>query len=298
MSAVDRVPFGYGLPELDMKVYLDTSAYNRLWDMLATRAAVRKSLRRHDIWFSSCNLDEFALAERSRGQQLAQFAWEISNRRKLMDHIELMMAEVLEHLGKGPTVVPFDNSPGFFLAWDALRKGTFPVNLLPPLQQRIESAKRWFQQNAKDLRQAFHPIAQEAKKCGLHLMWHQTLQEMEQENRPAEFLINHLLIYESFARKITEEELKEVDYRKLRATSLGIQYYFALHYRHAYTEGPSSRPDRGDQVDVRHVFYAALVDYYVTADDGMADTLTNMVTADHGKVISPEEFLVQSGISL
>ncbi|MCZ6688000.1 MAG: hypothetical protein O7H41_00145 [Planctomycetota bacterium] len=70
-----------------MKVYLDTSAWNWLVDWSARRS--RKRVLGPEYLFSSCNLDEFGLAGNIRSRDLAAFAWSITNRKRLQDHLDI-----------------------------------------------------------------------------------------------------------------------------------------------------------------------------------------------------------------
>ena len=102
------------------RVYLDTSAWNSLCDWSSGRSM--KWLAGPEYLFSSCNLDEFSLAKSARAQELAEFAWRLSSRRRrLLDFIELTAAELASRR-TGRAVTYFDSSDrGFRPAWAAMR---------------------------------------------------------------------------------------------------------------------------------------------------------------------------------
>ncbi len=47
----------------------------------------------------------------------------------------------------------------------------------------------------------------------------------------------------------------------------------------------------GDQADVRHTFYAGIVDFFITNDGRMVEIFKDYVFADHGIVLTTGDFL-------
>ena len=75
-----------------MQVYLDTNAWNRIAAWGARRS--RRRFEGLDILFSSVNLDEIAAGSYHHSREVAGFAWHVSNRQQVADHILLTFREI------------------------------------------------------------------------------------------------------------------------------------------------------------------------------------------------------------
>lgn len=271
-------------------IYFDTSGWNALLDWHLPKRRSLKPFDGHDILFSSYDLDEFAIAKPPRDRQLAQLAWRIRNRKKLKDHVEIMIDEIVGLLAN-QSADYFDDDAGFMLCWNAMRKGEVPSERRGLMGAGMEARKRSFREQMLMLRQILKSGFEALKDSGFENSWAQTLKRMELEKWFQEFLWNNLSMYAEFTKKVSRELLFSLDYRELRCTTVGLQYLFALHYTQTHHAGKFWKPDYGDQVDAGHVFYAGLSDYYVTADDRMYELLTKFLTASTGQIVNLQDLL-------
>lgn len=274
-----------------LQIYLDTSAYNFLLKSYPTRKISRLIRKKCEVLFSSCNLDEFGLAESPYSSILATFAWEITNQRKLLDHIELMFREILLELKKIKYHSYYDEADiGFIPTWISMKDKLLPEIINESASNDMYFAKTIFKDFEMNIRKSFHSFNTVEKQDSLK-RWQHDLKEIERQRGFNQFLITNLYNYSAEVRDVvTIEELLRIDYKKLKATAVGLQYYFALVFIHTHLPGKHSKPNFGDQIDFRHAFYAGIVDYFVTSDRQMLDILNNYVLAEHCQVLDTETF--------
>jgi len=273
------------------KIYLDTSAYNFLLKSYPTRKISRLIRNKFEVLFSSCNLDEFGIAGTPYSSILATFAWEITNQKKLLDHIELMVGEILLELKKIECLSYYDETDiGFIPAWISMKDKLLPEIINQSTSNDMYYAKTIFKDFEMNMRKTFHTFNIIEKKDSLR-RWQLDLKEIERQKGFNNFLVTHLYnYYEDIRDLVTIEELLRINYKKLKATAVGLQYYFALGFIHTHLTGKHSKPDFGDQIDFRHAYYAGIVDYFVTSDRQMLDILNNYVLAEHCQVFDTEAF--------
>lgn len=285
-----------------VKVYIDTSAYNYIISTYSIEKITPLFKDNFEVYFSSCNLDEFGLCDSSTASKLAAFSWEISNKKKLLDHCELIIMEILYKLRKISELEYFDFSDStFFEMWHCMINDTFPNGYTDYVKSFAQYIKEGFREDSRKLRKFFKALMEEegvninqidGLSDTIKKYWHIMLAGMESEGWIHEFLKNNLyMLYPDLNKAIDLEELYTIDYRKLKGTAPGIQYYFALYYVQCFQSGELSRPSRGDQADVRHAFYTGIVDYYLTNDERMIEIFNDYILSDHGEIIKADNFI-------
>lgn len=277
-------------------VYLETSAFNSVFDAMRNRSRATKALAtEYEILFSSCNLDEFGGAKRYRAVELASFAWKATNRQKLLDHIEIMATEIDRHLASGaPPADYVDRSdPGFPTAWQMMRENTTPELAEKAVQAYMRTAKEAFRDHGAVARRVFSSARKNHGDLG-HLTpdWPVFLKELEEDAFPQQVMVQQLIeVCPEVRLKASADEIMNVDYRLLPSTAVGLQYFFALEYRASFESGRQNSPDLGDQVDVRHAYYAGIADYFVSDDRNCRRILSEDVEVRTSEVLSATEFL-------
>jgi len=270
-------------------VYFDTSAWNFFCDWLVGKSKNR--LAGPEYLFSSCNLDEFSGSGHHRARELASLAWDLSNRQKLLDHVELTVHEICNYQRGVPTSIIYDNDPTFQTAWRTLRTSGIRVELKNTLNGIVKSSKQEYRNGLRLERQVFKHVFESLRSMGLQKPWPEILQELEAEEYIARMLTN-LIVQEGYSHEIPDlAGITKIPYRKLPGTAAWVQYYLALFYLASFDGGKDAKPDLGDQVDFRHACYAGISDVYATADTKMYEILTEMVENKHSIVLKPEEYL-------
>lgn len=263
-------------------VYLDTSAWNALCDTVSTPAR----LRGPEYLFSSCNLDEFGLAHTRRAAELAEFAWRISNRRKLLDHLELTAREITaRHSDR--QVDYFDSDPGFEPAWRMVKSSGITMEFREYVEPHIATAKREYQEWLQLSREVYLPIFENAHCAGLSTEWPAILSQFEAGAEVVD-MIRGLL--EQAGLKVPGGSAIE-PWTELPGTACWIEYHLALRYLAAFDSGRVGKAERGDQFDFRHACYAAIADVFVTGDSRMHRILSEMVPRCSARLFSPDAFL-------
>lgn len=270
-------------------VYFDTSAWNFFYDWLSRKS--KKYIRGPEYLFSSCNLDEFAMSGQNRARELASFAWNLSNRKKLLDHVEFTFNEIVNYqLGNQISGI-YDEDPPFHESWRIMRKGSISSELKRNLKELSRFSKGVYRDQLRSDRDIFKPIFESAKSLGFQKTWPELLREMEHEGYIGALIIN-LLEQEGYISQIPEpNSIGKIPYRELPCTAAWIQYYLSLFHLASFEKGKLSKPDLGDQVDFRHACYAGLADIFVTDDQRMFTVLTDMVETKRAGIIKPEEYI-------
>lgn len=270
-------------------VYLDTNAWNSVLDWQSRRSV--KWLAGPVYLFSSCNLDEFALAPPARARDLASFAWRITNRQKLLDHVELTAAELAAYR-RGTEPDYFDHRDQYFgRAWGFMRSLGADPAMQAGLREWVDDAKRQYQAHLQDTRDLLGPYFRKAAELGVEQDWPALLEEMAGETEIRQLLAASLREAGIGTQRANIAALENLDYRVLPGTACGIQYHLALSFLAAQRTGKLSKPDYGDQVDFRHAYYAGIADVYVTGDRRMFEILTTMVPSLRARVLTREDFI-------
>lgn len=265
-----------------MRVYLDTIVWNALHD--DAEPAALPLLEDHEVLFSSCNLDEFALASDDRARSLAAFAWRISNKKKLLDHLELTAAEIRRHQhGQGPAPM-FDDDPMFMQAWGYIRRRGVPREVRDGMQ-KMTGTKKDYRAHLRMTRDVFRPVFERFAHLGIEQAWSEILKEMDEEGSVVHWL-KGLLEHEGLLERVPDPDaLVEVSYVDLPATACWVEYSIGLGYLAAFEGGAHAKPDLGDQVDFRHAAYAGVADLFVTDDSRMRHVLTTMLRNRRAEIV-------------
>lgn len=271
------------------RVYLDTSAWSALVRRWSGRSV--RCFDRYEVLFSGCNLDQIASASHHAAKELARFAWRISNKKRLADHVELTVKEIAAIQSGRSIDSVFEEHPGFHPVWKALRGAGIPIAMKSLADEMIGDAKRQFQSCQRAERDTFRPIFERFRSAGLTTPWSQYLQEMEEEGHIGWYL-ERFLRAEGLETHVPEpDRIHQVAYRELPATAAGTQYFLALRFKAAQESGKTSRPDRDDQTDFRHAYYAGIVDLYVTEDRKMLEILRDYVYTKQAEILDLDEYL-------
>jgi len=142
-----------------MVVYLDTSSINRISEELNKRIGL-KSLKNHTYALSSCQIDEIGLNRSAEFKsQLADLVFNISDKKKLKDHIEIMASEVLFMLGKIKNLSYIDPRFEFY---NQIIKQIIKKRITDEMQKYLEdqmiSAKKLYREEENLMRQTFNPF--------------------------------------------------------------------------------------------------------------------------------------------
>lgn len=270
-------------------VYLDTSAWNELCDWSSRRS--QKWLAGPEYLFSSCNLDEFSLAPSARARELAAFAWRLSNRKKLLDFVELTAEELTAHR-KCRDADYFDSlDRGFPLAWNAIRERGIDDEVRQHMQATMRGPKDEYAGHLKATRALFGSFFRQAAAHGISRDWASVLSEMADEPDIRGMIAAALSEPGLPSQRANLATLESVDYRELPGTACWVQYHLALSFLAAQRTGRVTRPDSGDHVDFRHACYAGVADVFVARDARMLEVLTTMVPSLRARVMSVEDYL-------
>ncbi len=88
------------------------------------------------------------------------------------------------------------------------------------------------------------------------------------------------------------KDIRKLNYKNLRCTSVAMQYYLALVWR--YLSAPKSKGGiiKGSGFyDFLYTFHAGLADIFVTDDNEVKEIMDNFITVLHAEVISTNEFI-------
>jgi len=225
-----------------------------------------------------------------RAQELAAFAWRISNRKKLLDHLELTTEEVAAYQS-GREAAIFDQDRGFFMAWEAMRKGGTPEVVRQGVAAGMETTKRSYREHLRSVRSLFHEPFRVFEEVGHSRGWDGLLAELE-TGPEIPGMIRAAVDQSGRARRIPDvAAVANLQYDVLPGTACWIQYYIALSYLATFGSGKTSKPDMGDQVDFRHAAYAGICDVFVTGDRKMREVLQEYVPACRARVLAPHTYL-------
>ncbi len=227
-----------------------------------------------------------------RARELASFAWNLSNKKKLLDHVEFTFNEIVSYQRDNLIFDIYDEDPPFHESWRIMRKGGISSELKRNLKKLTHFSKDEYRDQLRSDRDIFKPIFESAKSFGFEKTWPELLREMEHEGYIGA-LIKNLLEQEGYISKIPEpNSIGKIPYRELPCTAAWIQYYLSLFYLASFEKGNLSKPDLGDQVDFRHACYAGLADIFVTGDQRMFKVLTDMVETKRTSLFKPKEYIV------
>lgn len=276
-------------------VYLDTISINKLYEELYKKLS-SSDLKRYIFALSSCQVDELcSIRSAELRSQLIQFLFNISDKKKLKDHIEIMASETLAHLGIEKEITYFDPK---FQEYNQLLKLHIKKRV-PDLFQAnyykgIEYAKKLFRFEENQLRLTFKPFFDLCSDIGLKKEFKVIYQEMEKEGLVNNFLFESLNFEKEqlcFDFKKIKEDILKMDLSKLNCTFVGLQFKIAYTYLSCFEKGKISQLKDSDQIDVRHIFYLNYANIFVTDDTKIEEAAKNMVVGIKSEVITTDEFI-------
>jgi len=273
-----------------LRVYFDTSAWNVVCDWAVGKS--HKWIEGPEYLFSSCNLDEFSIASTSRARELAAYAWRISSRRKLLDHLELSVAEIAA-FQNGVGVATYDDARDrtFTPAWRAMRTSGLTNEMRDALAADIDAAKSEYRDWFRFGRETFHPFFSSASKLGVARSWPDLLAELQSGPEMRAGLRQSLTDAGLLRRIPRPNELEDVPWTAIPCTSCWLEYHTAMYYLAAFDSKRLGRPDKGDQVDFRHACYAGMADIFVTGDRRMHAILEDMIPSRRARLLTAQEYL-------
>ncbi|MHB8277395.1 MAG: hypothetical protein ACYDIA_07055 [Candidatus Humimicrobiaceae bacterium] len=278
-----------------MVVYLDTSSINRISEELNKRIGL-KSLKNHTYALSSCQIDEIGLNRSAEFKsQLADLVFNISDKKKLKDHIEIMASEVLFILGKIKNLSYIDPRFEFY---NQIIKQIIKKRITDEMQKYLEdqmiSAKKLYREEENLMRQTFKPFFGLAASLGYKKDFKTIFTEMINEGLINDFLYKTLEFEKDnlgYDFSIIKDEIYNLDLKKLNCSYIGIQGKIAYSYLSCFEQGKISKLKDSDQIDVRHLFYLNYADIFVTDDEKMLEVSNNMIEGVTSKVVTTENFL-------
>lgn len=272
-----------------MLVYLDTSAWNALLDWSVGKS--RKWLQGPEYLFSSCNLDEFSLASTARSRELAAYSWRLSNRQKLLDHLELSVAEVVA-FQRDSALDFYDHRDWTFeLAWRAMRTTGLTREMRQAMTAQLDTAKAEYRDWFRLGREVFNPLFAKYAKYQLNRTWPELLEELKAETDMRDGL--RISLEDAGLLKMLPEpsRLDRVPWVAIPCTSCWLEYHMAMYYLASFDSKRLGRPDKGDQVDFRHAAYAGIADVYVTGDKRMHEILDTMIPSRRARVLLVPDYI-------
>ena len=272
---------------------MDTSAWNALARWQQRRSL--RSIKGPEYLISDCNLDQFAAASHYVAKDLATLAWRLTNRRRLADHVELMIEEITAYEDRRPIRSIYKEHPGFELAWNTIRTSGAPREMKALADDAIRDAKRQFRDHLRAERSTFFSFFQGFESLGFKKPWAEMLDELEREGYIGQYLENIVRHFDVPHSIRAPSKIHEIPYRELPATAAGTQYYMALSFRAAYEKGKNAKPDYDDQTDFRHAYYAGVADVFVCEDRKMKETLEEYVVTKQSVIVTLAEFLSRMG---
>lgn len=276
-------------------VYLDTISINKLYEELYKRVK-SSSLKKYIFAISSCQIDELCCIKSAElRSQLVEFLFNISDKTKLKDHIEIMNNETLNHLGIEEGLDYYD--PKYKQYNQLLKlhiKKRIPEIFQDNFYNEMEYAKKLNKFEENKLRTAFKPYFDVFSGLGFKKEFKVIYQEMENEGLINKFLFETLDFEKDYLRfefNNIKEKILQINLSELNCTYVGLQAKIAYSYLSCFERGKLSQLKDSDQVDIRHLFYLNYADIFVTDDTKMLEITKNMIVGIKSVVADTEEFI-------
>jgi hypothetical protein len=276
------------------KVYFDTSSINHLCENFSRRS--KRIFKDYEIYLSGSHFDEIIQTPSvGRIQEISSFLWKVSNKLAFQDKgrlVELETNSVLSGVELNTEDYFYPKREVYISALKDLSKGRLGEKSILALNKIKDKKKISFDQSKRrrtEWRDDFD---------GEHLpdSWNEmfrVLTERRSFNRRLciDLQNSHVLsIY-------NENNIMDLNYKELTCTAIGLEYFFAFRFvtesgivneslKKKYAE-----PTPGELFDNTHVYYAGLVDYFVTDDNRMAYIMKDLLNIDHPVIISSNEFI-------
>jgi len=277
-------------------VYLDTISINKIFDLVPQKIGLKR-LKNYNYVISSCQIDELSMIESNEARsQKIKLLFDLSDKMKLKDHIEIMASETLYELG---VINSIDYIDPKFKEYNFIIKQIIKKRISNEYQKRFTEwmnfAKNLYKSEENMIRKIFKPFFDLAQSYGFKKDFRTLFGEMLRDGQVNEFVYNHLEYEKEFLgfdfSKI-KEEIYSIDISKLKCTYVGIQAKLAFSYLASFDKGKLSKVKPSDQIDVRHLFYLNYVDLFVTDDKKMKRIRDdNMLDGLISDIVDTEEFI-------
>lgn len=273
------------------RVYLDTNAVNIFCDRFCGKSK-RSISKKYEILFSLPLLDEVIdCSSQWRQAELANFMWDVSNRKVLRDIKNIIFLEVDSFLKKERIDFEnyFDRDIACTDAWADARNGIIRKDLRDQIKYKIHQNKQTTLSKLRAGRKEWLPIFKNVeslpcdwKAAYLHLeeckYFNQVLLAMMQAVNIADKFNNH-------------ESILNLDHKQLPSASIGLEFYCALRFVvDSQSRIKGGKPDSGDMYDMEHAFYVGLSDYFVTSDDRTYHILHDMIETKGAIIVTTDKF--------
>lgn len=277
-------------------VYLDTISINKIFDLVPQKIGLKR-LKNYNYAISSCQIDELSLIESTEARsQKIKFLFDLSDKMKLKDHIEIMALETLYELGIVDSIDYIDPK---YIEYNYLIKQIVKKRISYKYQKQFTDwmnfAKNLYKSEENIIRQTFRPFFNLAQSYGFKKDFKTLFSEMLRDGQVNEFLYENLEYEKEFLgfdfSKI-KKEIYSLDVTKLKCSYVGIQAKLAFSYLASFDKGKVSKVKPSDQIDVRHLFYLNYTDLFVTDDEKMKKTRDdNMIDGLTADIVDTEEFI-------
>jgi len=278
------------------RVYFDTNALNVFCDEFKTKS--KRLFKNYEILLSWPLLDEIlSTPSHIRTADLADFIWRVSNRKILVpvDRLVLLEVESLLQEVQVPISKYFSSDESHMTALREARNASVPSVKRDFIKLTVERTKKQVRQWERHERQVW--LSEFGPEKSLPNDWNMFYPLLLQERYLNQALYAMIKAF-GIANKFAREVIMNLDCRKLRCTSIGIDFWVALQFLTNSQSRKLGKPDRGDFLDIQHAFYVGICDYFVTNDPRVYYILHHMVVPKRCHVMKVESFYHEMTSSL
>jgi len=270
------------------KVYLDTSSINCLYENFGNRS--KKIFKDYEIYLSGSHLDEIIqISSVVRTQEIFKFLWSISNRIVLKDKrklVEMEVSSLLSHIELNIEDYFYPKHEVYISAFKDLRKGVLGDKSKLALSKIKDKKKISFDQTKR------RRVEWQSHFDGNRLpdSWDElfhVLRERRSFNRTLFIDLKGNNVIKIYKKK----HIMDLIYENLVCTSIGLEYFFAFRFVTESMPRRYGKPTPGEIYDNTHVYYAGLVDIFVTDDERMKYIMRDLLHINRPLIISSEEFV-------
>ena len=222
--------------------------------------------------------------------------FDLSDKMKLKDHIEIMASETLYALG---IIESIDYIDPKFIEYNHIVKQVIKMRISDDHQKQLTEwmnyAKNLYKSEESMIRKTFRPFFDLAQSIGFKKDFRTIFSEMLNDGQINEFLYNHLEYEKENLRydfSSIKDKIYSMDVTQLRCTYVGIEAKLAFSYLASFEQGKIGKVKPSDQIDVRHLYYLNYTDLFVTDDEKMKKIRDdNMLDGLISDIIDTEEFI-------
>jgi hypothetical protein len=268
--------------------YLDTNALNFLCDKF--RGKSKRRLKHFDLPLSWPLIDEIECnSAYSRTIDLAEFVWQASTRQVLLTVGDLVGLEVRCAITNQEisNLSYYERGRSHLDALNDARKGKTPNQAREALRKSIGKQKERIRDWERDQRKKW--ASRFAGGTSLPKVWGEFRRYLQAEKYFNQVLYGMINAY-GLSSHYTYESIMNLEYGRLPAVSIGIEFYVALQFLLDSQPQDLGKPDRGDLPDMQHAFYVGLCDYFVTGDSRVRHILSSMMEEKSLTVVGHDDF--------